>query len=271
MQLGKRAATLRIGSGESAMTLRARGRHRFGERAKPNDLSITRRNGAWYASVTLRAPQAACARERTDQQHRGVDFGITDWATFDDGTTIANPRWRRNELPKLAHLQRERARKHKGSVRYQRLGEDAARVHERIANLRREFAHQETSRLVRTCALIATEALALKNMSASARGTVDEPGRRVRQKSGLNREILWAGLGMAHQMLAYKVAETGTRLHWSNTRPLKPSQRCAACWEIVPKTLAERVHVCPKCGHTMRRDQNSAWWYSSTRTRLGRA
>ena len=59
-------------------------------------------------------------------------------------------------------------------------------------------------------------------------------------------------------MLAYKAEEAGTRLHLSNTRQLKPSQRCAACWEIVPKTLADRVHVCPHCGHVMPRDRNSA-------------
>ncbi|WP_429565516.1 zinc ribbon domain-containing protein [Paraburkholderia sp. MM6662-R1] len=59
-------------------------------------------------------------------------------------------------------------------------------------------------------------------------------------------------------MLAYKVVETGTRLHVANTRQLKPSQRCAACWEIVPKTLAQRTHVCPHCGHTAQRDHNAA-------------
>src|ERR1019366_1932502 len=63
---------------------------------------------------------------------------------------------------------------------------------------------------------------------------------------------------MAHQMLVYKAAEACTRLHLSNTRQLKPSQRCAKCWEIVPKTLSQRVHCCPHCGHTMQRDQNSA-------------
>ncbi|WP_231480480.1 transposase [Thiomonas sp. FB-Cd] len=80
----------------------------------------------------------------------------------------------------------------------------------------------------------------------------------MRQKAGLNREILSAAFGMAHPMLAYKAEEAGTRLHLSHTRQLKPSQRCSACWELVPKTLAERMHVCPHCGHVMPRDRNSA-------------
>ncbi|MDF1482036.1 RNA-guided endonuclease InsQ/TnpB family protein [Extensimonas sp. H3M7-6] len=258
MQNGKRGATLRIGSGFQALTLRARGRHRFGDTARPNDLTIMRRNGSWFASVTLRVPEAACARERADDRHRGIDFGVTDWATFDNGETIENPRWVRTELPKLAELQRQRARKRKGSLRYKRLSKRVARLHERIANLRRDFIHKETTKLVRTCAVIATEELTPKNMSRSAKGTVETPGRCVRQKAGLNREILSAAFGLAHQVISYKAVEAGTRLHLANTRQLKPSQRCARCWEIVPKTLAQRVHVCPHCGHTMQRDQNSA-------------
>lgn len=258
LQNGHRGATLRLGSGKDAMSIRARGRHRFGGDAKPNDITLTRRNGQWFVSVTLRVPDAACARQRTDDQRRGVDFGVSAWATFDDGQTIANPRWMREELPHLAALQRQRARKKKGSLRYKRLGLDIARLHDRIGNLRRDFVHKKTTNMVQQCAVLATEQLTPKNMSRSARGTVEAPGRRVRQKAGLNREILSAAFGMAHQMLAYKAEEAGTRLHLSNTRQLKPSQRCSACWEIVPKTLRDRMHVCPHCGHVMQRDQNSA-------------
>ena len=258
MEHGGSGATLRLGSGKAAMSIRARGRHRFGDDAQPNDITLTRRNGQWFVSVTLRVPEEACARQRTGDLRRGVDFGVSDWATFDDGQTIANPRWVRVELPRLAALQRQRARKQKGSVRHRCLSQRVARLHERISNLRRDFVHQQTTRMVQQCAVLATEQLAPKNMSRSARGTVETPGRRVRQKAGLNREILSAAFGMAHQMLAYKVEETGTRLHLSNTRQIKPSQRCAACWAIVPKTLSTRLHVCPHCGHVMPRDQNSA-------------
>ncbi|WP_231480545.1 transposase [Thiomonas sp. FB-Cd] len=208
--------------------------------------------------MTLRVPDAACARERTGDFRRGVDFGVNDWATFDDGQIIANPRWLREELLRLAALQRQRARKRRGSIRHKRLGSAIARLHDRIGNLRRDFVHKETTKMVRQCAVLATEQLAPKNMSRSALGTVETPGRRVRQKAGLNREILSAAFGMAHPMLAYKAEEAGTRLHLSNTRQIKPSQRCSACWKFAPKTLAQRVHVCPQCGHTAPRDQNSA-------------
>jgi len=255
---GSRGGTLRIGSGKEAMMIRLRGKHRFGDGAAPNDLTISRKNGEWFASITLRVSEGVCSRERTDHQHRGADFGINDWVTFDNGVTVENPRWVRHELPRLADLQRQRARKKQGSLRYKRLSEQTARLYERIGNLRRDFVHKQTTALVQTCAVIATEELQPKNMSRSARGTMDKPGRMVKQKAGLNREILSAGLGMAHQMLAYKAVEAGTRLHLSNTRQLKPSQRCAVCWELTHKTLGQREHVCGRCGHTMQRDQNSA-------------
>ena len=64
MQHGDSGATLRIGSGKEAMSLRARGRHRFGPNARPNDITITRRNGQWFVSVTLRMPDESCARQK---------------------------------------------------------------------------------------------------------------------------------------------------------------------------------------------------------------
>ncbi|HKR39530.1 MAG TPA: transposase [Paraburkholderia sp.] len=258
LQNGGRGATLRIGSGKSAMSIRARGQHRFGDGAKPNDLTITRKNGEWYASVTLRVSEDACARARSGDATRGIDFGLNDWATFDNGETIANPRFVCREMPRMADLQRQQARKQRGSIRSRRLGSQAAKLHERIGNLRRDFLHKQTSRMVRECAVLATEELRTRHMSRSASGTKEKPGRMVKQKAGLNREILSAGLSMAHQMLAYKAAEAGTRLHVANTRQLKPSQRCAACWAIVAKTLAQRTHVCSHCGHTAQRDQNAA-------------
>ena len=96
-----------------------------------------------------------------------------------------------------------------------------------------DFVHKQTTSMVRQCAALATERLALKMMSRCAKGMVETPRRRVRQKAGLNRErFSWPGLA------------------WR--------MRCSACWELVPKTLAERMHVCPHCVHVMPRDRNSA-------------
>lgn len=83
-------------------------------------------------------------------------------------------------------------------------------------------------------------------------------GKRKAQKSGLNRSILEVGFGMIGQMLSYKLAEAGGFYVESPTLKLKPSQRCSQCWEITPKTLADRVHNCQHCGYTEDRDINAA-------------
>ncbi len=78
-----------------------------------------------------------------------------------------------------------------------------------------DFVHKQTTSMVRQCAALATEQLALKMMSRCAKGTVETPRRRVRQKAGLNREILLAGFGMAHAMLGLlgPRAQTAIRAH----------------------------------------------------------
>ena len=72
--------------------------------------------------------------------------------------------------------------------------------------------------------------------------------------------ILDVGFGMIGKMLDYKLAEAGGFYVESPTRKLKPTQRCAKCWELTPKTLADRTHICsnPDCNHVKDRDVNAA-------------
>ncbi len=84
----------------------------------------------------------------------------------------------REELPRLAALQRKRARMRKGSLGDKRLGHRVSRLNDKITNLRRDFVHKETTRMVRQCAVLATAQLAPKTVSRSAKGTVQAPGRR---------------------------------------------------------------------------------------------
>jgi putative transposase len=83
---------------------------------------------------------------------------------------------------------------------------------------------------------------------------------RKKQKAGLNRSILEVGFGIIGGFLEYKAAEAGGFYLESPTRTLKPTQRCAKCWELTPKTLSDRVHICsnPNCQHTEDRDVNAA-------------
>ncbi len=92
-------------------------------------------------------------------------------------------------------------------------------------------------------------------MSASARGTIAHPGRRVRQKAGLNRAILDASWAELLGLLEYKLAARGGRL--VRVDPRGTSQQCSSCGAHVPKALSERRHHCPHCGLSLHRDHNA--------------
>jgi len=95
------------------------------------------------------------------------------------------------------------------------------------------------------------------NMTRSARGTADAPGRNVRQKAGLNREVLDTAPGALMTMIKYKAEEAGVWILEAPTGQLKPSQRCPSCNAVKKKSLDQRVHSCP-CGHDEPRDLASA-------------
>ena len=97
----------------------------------------------------------------------------------------------------------------------------------------------------------------MRNMTRSAKGTVEEPGTRVRQKAGLNREMLDTAPAQLMSMLRYKAEDAGAWVMEAPTRKLKPSQTCPSCGRQKAKTLCERVHRC-ECGHVEDRDHAAA-------------
>lgn len=103
-----------------------------------------------------------------------------------------------------------------------------------------------------------TEELRIANMTASAKGTVEEPGRNVRQKAGLNRAILDTAPAAFLAMLAYKAEEAGARIVVLNTRREAPSQTCPCCGHREKKDLKERRHDCARCGFSASRDEAAA-------------
>jgi putative transposase len=127
-----------------------------------------------------------------------------------------------------------------------------------------DLAHRLTRRLAREAGLVAIEDLKTRSMTASARGTVEEPGRNVRQKAGLNRAILNVGWHAFERLLAYKMEESGGVL--TKVRPHYTSQECAACGHVDKENRkSQAVFVCTACGASANADINAA------RTILARA
>jgi putative transposase len=132
-----------------------------------------------------------------------------------------------------------------------------AKRHRRIANRRKDRNHQITSRLVRDHKLIVTEELAVWNMTASAKGRGEKPGKNVKVKAGLNRAFLNATPGSFLNMLATQAQQAGCELVVLDTRKERSSPTRPCCGAVRKKAPWERQHRCG-CGFMATRDQASA-------------
>ena len=194
--------------------------------------------GEWHACLQLELPDPAPPPHAGEAV--GVDMGLSVFAALSTGEMIENPRWYRQEEQKLARSQQTHSRHHRGSRRYRRSRRELARRHEKIACQRRDFQHKLSRRLVEEFALIAVESLNIRGLA----------------RSHVAKSMHDAAWGAFVQLLRCKAEEAGSVVVEVDARDT--SQVCAACGCPVPKTLAEREHVCPHCGFTAPRDVNAA-------------
>jgi putative transposase len=132
------------------------------------------------------------------------------------------------------------------------------RVQEHIARIRRDWQHKLTTSIVRENQVIAIEDLNVRGLTASARGTKEQPGARVRQKAGLNRAVLNVGFAELRRQLEYKAQWAGRDLIVID-RWYPSSKRCSACGHVLPRlALSTRRWTCPACGQAHDRDVNAA-------------
>ena len=145
---------------------------------------------------------------------------------------------------------------------YRKAHEQLQDLYERRNNLRNDFRHQVTTEVVRQATtdqvdLLVTEELRITNMTRSARGTTDRPGRNVRAKRGLNRSILRQGWGDFKTKLDYKAAKAGIR--HVEIHPGGTSQTCNQCGERDPRSrVSQSEFRCTSCGYRTNADLNAA-------------
>ena len=230
--------------------IRARGGRLIDGRAK---LCTVKRDGArWTASVVCDIGEAPA--KRAVSRATGIDVGLTTLATLSDGTEIENPRWAKHHADRIAAKNRALATKKRGSRNRLKAKEALRRSHQRAANARLNYIHHVSKWLVANYDLIAHEDLKISNMARSASGTVENPGKSVAQKRGLNRSIMDAAWGLLIWCITYKAEYAGKWVVPVN--PRGTSQKCSGCGSVVKKKLSERMHVCA-CGLTLGRDHNA--------------
>jgi len=184
----------------------------------------------------------------------GVDRGVAVSAALSTGELLHCPGLSRVERTRALRLRRRLARAARRSNRRARLRRAIARLTTKESARRRDWAEKLTTLLAREFDVIRVEDLRITHMTRSARGTAASPGRRVRQKSGLNRAILAQGWGLLVSRLEHKAPGRVEKVPAAFT-----SQRCSACGHVASESReSQAVFRCVACGHSGNADVNAA-------------
>lgn len=219
------------------------------------NVTISRKSGKYSVSIqTEREVQSPIHPADTAV---GLDMGVAQFATLSDGTVIAPRNSFKQLSQKLAVAQRRLKHKVKFSANWNKQKARITKLHSRIAQSRNDFLHQTSAAISKNHAMIVIEDLKVSNMSRSASGTLDTPGKNVAQKSGLNRAILDQGWGEFRRQLEYKQTWLGG---WLLAVPAHhTSQTCSECGHVAKenRTTQDKFH-CVACGHENNADVNAA-------------
>jgi IS605 OrfB family transposase len=211
--------------------------------AEPSSVTITLdRAGRYHASFVVEVAEVPLP---VVESVIGIDLGLSSFVTLSTAEKIDNPRWLRKRERALRHSQRSMSRKQKGSRNQERARQRLARRHGKVADARRDFHHQLSTRLVRENQVVIVETL---NIAAMGR-------------SNLAKSLADAGWGQFIRMLEYKSARVGRSLakvdRWHPS-----SQICSDCGARSGPRGRTGLHVrawtCSQCGIVHDRDVNAA-------------
>jgi len=193
------------------------------------NVTVSSRAGRWFVSIQM---QHEVAEQQVNESTSaiGVDVGITRFATFSNGNYIAPVSSFNKHERALAKYQRRMSHKTKYSKNWHKAKAKVQQVHYRIANARRDFLHKSTTTISKNHALVCIEDLQIRNMTKSSKGTSEQHGTKVRQKSGLNRAILDQGWSEFRRQLNYKLEWNGCIL--LAVPPHNTSRTCPCCGHV---------------------------------------
>jgi len=173
----------------------------------------------------------------------GIDLGLIDFAVTSEGERFPHPKYLRETKEQLKRAQRVLSRRQRSSNGWEKARLRVAKLHERVANQRRDYLHKLSRKLIDENQVIALEDLAVKNMMANhylAKGIGD------------------SGWGMFVRFLRYKGLWYGCHVKQVD-RFAPSSKRCSNCGFVVQSLpLSVREWICPSCGTIHDRDQNAA-------------
>lgn len=208
------------------------------------NITVSQSCGKWFVSIQTEReveqplPQGGAV---------GIDMGITRFATLSDGTCYAPLNSFKRHETALRRAQQSMSRKTKFSNNWKKAKARVQRIHSRIGNARRDYLHNATTTISQNHAMVCIEDLQVRNMSKSAAGTTEKPGKKVRAKSGLNKSILDQGWYEFRRQLDYKLAWSGGYL--IVVPPQNTSRTCPACGYVSAENRTSQAKfACVECG-----------------------
>ena len=209
------------------------------------NVTVSGRHGKWFMSIQAEREVDTPVHPSTTAV--GIDMGIARFATLSDASYYAPLNSFRRCENALAKAQRAMSRKQKFSSNWKKAKARVQKIHARIGNARRDYLHKATTTISQNHAMVCIEDLQVRNMSRSAAGTIEAPGKNVRAKSGLNKSILDQGWYEFRRQLDYKLAWNGGQL--IAVPPRNTSRTCPRCEHVSNdnrKTQAQ--FLCVECG-----------------------
>ncbi len=219
------------------------------------NVTVKREADGWYISVQVEI-------ERLDPVHPsqssiGIDLGVARFVTLSTGDFFSPLNSFRKYEKQLAKLQKKSSRQQKFSIRWRKHTKKIARLHQKIKNCRLDYVHQTTGKLSKNHAVIFLENLKITNMSKSAKGSIESPGKNVKAKSELNKSILDQGWGIFCNLLTYKLKWLGGQVRYIN--PQYTSQKCPKCLHIDSRNRqTQSIFKCTSCHYEKHADHVGA-------------
>ncbi len=216
--------------------------------AKIGSATISEKAGRWFVSICVHEEQS----EPTPARGKpiGVDLGIKTLATVSDGRAFANPKALRKRLTALKRVSRRHSRKKKGSQNRKKAQRRLARMHARIATIRKDALHKATSTIV------ARTKPDSERPSVIVLEDLNVAGMLKNRK--LSRAIADVGMYEFRRQIEYKARFAGVQVK-TVSRWYPSSKTCSTCgWHHENLTLSDRLFCCRQCGMVLDRDENAA-------------
>lgn len=215
------------------------------------NVTVSYTGDKWFASVQTEEEVEVISHSSSSAV--GIDMGIARFVTLSDGAYYAplnSFKWHQAALRKA---QRIMSHKRRFSSNWRKAKAGVRKVYAHIKNTRQDYLHKITAAISKSHAMVYIEDLRVSNMSKSAKGTVETPGKRVKAKSGLNRSILDQGWGEFRRQLDYKLAWRGGWL--VAVPPQNTSRACPACSHVSAHNRQTQARfLCVECGYAENAD-----------------